>query len=122
MSVSLILKPGGKAQCLAEVAVDGHTMLLIGSAIVALLFIVDVMLGSGGISVPRWARERTHPAANVLRWRQVEWMRRQTWRATSSKWGRSLISLSLDSPCRRCMDCTRLWACFRLMARSFSTA
>ena len=59
MSVSLILKPGGKAQCLAEVAVDGHTMLLIGSAIVALLFIVDVMLGSGGISVPRWARERS---------------------------------------------------------------
>jgi hypothetical protein len=38
---------------LREVAVDRHTMLLIGSAIVAVLFIVYMMSGSGGISVPR---------------------------------------------------------------------
>jgi hypothetical protein len=52
MSVSLILKTVGKSQCLAEVAGDSHTMLLIGSAIAALLFIVYVMLGPDGISVP----------------------------------------------------------------------
>jgi hypothetical protein len=36
-----------------EVAVDRHTMLLIGSAIVALLFAAYIMFGPGGVSVPR---------------------------------------------------------------------
>jgi hypothetical protein len=36
-----------------EVAMDRHTMLLIGSAIVAVLVIASIMLGSGGIFVPR---------------------------------------------------------------------
>jgi len=35
------------------VAVDRHTMLLIGSAIVAVLIIASVMLGAGGIFLPR---------------------------------------------------------------------
>jgi hypothetical protein len=34
--------------------VDRHTMLLIGSAIVAAVFIAYMMLGSGGILVSRW--------------------------------------------------------------------
>jgi hypothetical protein len=33
--------------------VDSHTMLLIGSAIVAVLIIASVMFGAGGIFVPR---------------------------------------------------------------------
>jgi len=32
---------------------DRHTMLLIGSAIVAVLIIGSIMLGAGGIFVPR---------------------------------------------------------------------
>jgi len=38
---------------LREVAVDSRTMLLIGNAIVAVLLIASVMLGPGGIFVPR---------------------------------------------------------------------
>ena len=36
-----------------EVAVDRNRMLLIGSVIVAILFLAYIMLGPGGISVPR---------------------------------------------------------------------
>ena len=38
---------------LREVAVDRHTMLLIGSAVVFVLFIAYMMFGAGGISVLR---------------------------------------------------------------------
>jgi hypothetical protein len=38
---------------LKEVAVDRHTILLIGSVIVALVFAGYIMFGPGGISVPR---------------------------------------------------------------------
>jgi len=38
---------------LREVAVDRHTMLLIGSAIVAVLVIASVLVGPGGLLMSR---------------------------------------------------------------------
>jgi hypothetical protein len=37
-----------------EIAVDRHTMLLIGSAIVAVVFIAYMMFGPGGTWLPAW--------------------------------------------------------------------
>jgi len=38
---------------LTEVAMDRHTMLLIGSAIVAVLVIASMLVGPGGLLIPR---------------------------------------------------------------------